>query len=155
MKKKYEFLPHTADVRVRAYGGSLEEAFTNSAYAVTDVVTDHTKIEKKVEKEFVVESESQESLLYDFLEQFLVLIDSDGFLLREILELQIQELSIESVGTSDSVAGSGGYKLSAKFVGDKYSDKYETKTHVKAITYEEMSIVENDGEWVIGFIVDI
>ena len=73
--KPYKFLPHTADVRIEAYGKSLEEAFTNSAYATTDVVTDHSKVAAVVEKEFTAKGENQESLLYDFLEQFLILID--------------------------------------------------------------------------------
>ena len=136
--KPYEFLPHTADVRIKATGKTLEEAFQNSAYAMTDVVTDHSKVEKKVEKEFTLESENQESLLYDFLEQFLILIDSDGFLLSEIKELKIT-----------------GNNLSVKFVGDTYSEKYDTKTHVKAITYQEMSIEEQNNQFVIQFILDI
>ncbi len=136
--KPYKFLPHTADVRIEAYGKSLEEAFTNSAYAMTDVVVDHLKVAGNVEKEFTAEGENQESLLYDFLEQFLILIDSEGFLLHEITSLRID-----------------GNKLSVKCIGDSYSDKYEIHTHVKAITYQEMSIEEVDGKFVIKFIVDI
>ena len=136
--KRYKFLPHTADVRIEAYGKSLEEAFTNSAYAMTDVVVDHLKVRGVVEKEIVAEGENQESLLYDFLEQFLILIDSDGFLLHEITSLKIS-----------------GNKLSLKCIGDKYSEKYDIHTHVKAITYQEMSIVENENGFVIKFIVDI
>ena len=48
--KPYEFLPHTADVRIVARGKDSAEAFGNAAYAMTDVVTDHFKIEKKIEK---------------------------------------------------------------------------------------------------------
>ena len=136
--KPYKFLPHTADVRIEAYGKSLEEAFTNSAYATTDVVTDHSKVAAVVEKEFTAKGENQESLLYDFLEQFLILIDADGFLLHEIKSLEIS-----------------GNKLSVKCVGDSYSEKYSVHTHVKAITYQEMSIGEEDGKFVIKFIVDI
>ena len=135
--KPYEFLPHTADVRIVARGKDLNEAFTNSAYAVTDVVTDHTKIEKKIEKKIMVKSEDKKSLLYDFLEEFIVLIDSEGFLLAEVKELKIID-----------------NKLTATVIGDTYSDKYETKTHVKAMTYQEMSVEEKDNVE-IRFIVDI
>ncbi len=136
--KPYEFLPHTADVRIVARGKDLAEAFGNAAYAMTDVVTDHFKIEKKIEKKISVKSENQESLLYDFLEEFLILIDSEGFLLAEILEIKID-----------------GLKLVARIVGDTFSEKYETKTHVKAMTYQEMIIKEESDGVEIRFIVDI
>ena len=136
--KPYEFLPHTADVRIVARGKDISEGFMNAAYALTDVVTDHTKVAGNIEKEIKVESENRESLLYDWLEEFIVLIDSDGFLLAEIEEIKIV-----------------GNKLVAKVVGDVYSDKYETKTHVKAMTYQEMDIKEEVDNVEIKFIVDI
>ena len=46
--KPYEFLPHTADTRIRATDKTLAEAFTNAAYATTDTITDHTKIKSTV-----------------------------------------------------------------------------------------------------------
>ena len=85
--KSYEFLEHTADIKVRAYGKTLEQAFINAAYALTNIVT-KDKIKKIIEKTIKVESEDEKSLLYDFLEQFLILIDSEGFLLAEIKELK-------------------------------------------------------------------
>ncbi len=138
MKKPYEFLPHTADVRIRAYGKNLEEAFINSAYAMTDVVVDHSKVKSSVEKEISVESENEESLLYDFLEQFLVLIDSESFLLNKVISLKISE-----------------NKLTAKVSGDTHPENYDIHTHVKAMTYQEMSIKKEKDKVTIGFIVDI
>ena len=134
----YQFLPHTADVRIEANGKNLEEAFTNCAYAVTDVMVDHTKVKARVEKEIIVTSENQESLMYDFLKQFLILLDSEGFLLSEVKGLTIKN-----------------NHLTAQIVGDNNPEKYEHKTHVKAITYQEMKIEESKKGFLIHFIVDI
>jgi len=136
-KKSYEYLEHTADIKVRAYGDSLEEAFVNSAYALTGIVT-KDKIKKTAEKKIEVESEDEKSLLYDFLEQFLILIDSEGFLLSEIKEIKIT-----------------GNKLTALALGDNDIDNYETDTHVKAITYQEMEIKKENNKYMIQFIPDI
>jgi len=136
--KQYEYLSHTADIKVRAYGKTLEKAFKNSAYALTDIITDHTKIKKSVEKKIKVESENPEALLYDFLEQFLILLDSEGFLLAEIKELKINNL-----------------KLTATIAGDTHPEKYETKTHIKAITYQEMQIKKEKDIYTIQFVPDI
>lgn len=136
--KPYQFLPHTADTRIRATGKTLAEAFTNAAYATTDTITDHTKIKPAAEKTIQLESENQESLLYDFLEQFLILLDSEGFLLHEVKEIAIDHL-----------------KLTAKIIGDTHPENYEIRTHVKAITYQEMSIKKEKGRYVLQFILDI
>jgi SHS2 domain-containing protein len=36
----YEYLEHTADVRFRAYGKSLEQAFENAALAMLNVMVE-------------------------------------------------------------------------------------------------------------------
>lgn len=136
--KSYEFLPHTADTRIRAYGKTLAEAFTNCALATTDTITDHTKIKPITTKTIKVKSENKESLLYDFLEQFLILLDSEGFLLNKVKELKIKDL-----------------QLTATIIGDTHPEKYQIRTHVKAITYQEMSIQKEKDLYVIKFILDI
>ena len=136
--KKYKFLPHTADAKFQAYGKTLEEAFINAAYAMTDTITDHTKIKPAVEKVINIESENNEAMLYDFLEQFLILLDSEGFLLNKVKKLEIK-----------------GNKLTAKFTGDTNPDEYDIETHIKAVTYQEMFIKKEKGQYVIQVIVDL
>ena len=140
--KKYGFLPHTADVKFRAYGATLEKAFTNAAYALTDTMTDHRKVKAKVSKEIEVESENREALLYDFLEHFLIFVDTDGFLLSKV-----KAIKIEQKGKT--------YKLTAKVVGDKQNHKYEIATHIKAVTYQQMQIKKIDDKYILQVILDI
>ena len=45
MKPRYEQLEHTADVALRVYGGSLQELFTNAAYAMFSQLADLTQIQ--------------------------------------------------------------------------------------------------------------
>lgn len=135
---QYKFLPHTADVKFQAFGKTLEEAFKNCAYALAETITNYKKVRPRIEKTINIESENQESLLYDFLEQFLVLLDSQGFLLNRIESLKIT-----------------GHKLTAKIVGDTHPEKYEIDTHIKAVTYQEMFIIQENGQYVIQVILDI
>ena len=37
---KFEFLEHTADVYIAAYGKNLAEAFENAAFAMSNVMTE-------------------------------------------------------------------------------------------------------------------
>ncbi|MEE9525154.1 MAG: archease [Candidatus Woesearchaeota archaeon] len=135
--KQYEFLPHTADVKFRAYGKTMEEAFSNAALALAKIITDD-KVEENIEKEISVEAEDEKALLYDFLEQFLILIDSENFLLSKVKELKID-----------------GLKLKAKIVGDTELDKYEINTHIKAITYQEMEINKEKDKYMVQVIPDL
>ena len=50
--RKYEFLDHTADAKFRAYGKNLEQAFTNAALALTNLVTDSAKVKPNIKHIF-------------------------------------------------------------------------------------------------------
>jgi SHS2 domain-containing protein len=54
---KFEFLEHTADVYIAAYGKSLEEAFENAALAMFEVMTDTEKVSPDMENSVEVEAE--------------------------------------------------------------------------------------------------
>lgn len=140
--KPYEYLPHTADVKFIARGKTLEKAFENAAYALTDTITDHTKIKQTEKQSFFVESEDEKSLLYDFLEQFIILLDSEGFLLNKIESLKITP-------KGDKLT------LICKIVGDIQNDKYEIKTTIKAVTYQQMEVKKANGEYKLQVILDI
>lgn len=138
---KYEFLEHTADVKFKAYGKDLEEAFTNCAYALADTITDHEKVNGRIEKEIEVEAHNEEALLYDFLEQFLVLLDSENFLLHEVKSISIKK--------------NKNYEVTARIAGDNKPKEYEIETHIKAVTYQEMFIKKEKDRYVIQVILDI
>lgn len=140
--KTYEFLEHTADVKFRAYGKTLEEAFTAAAYAYADTVSDHTKIKKNITKTISIESEDNKSLLYDFIEQFIVLLDTDDFLLSEIKEIKITKKENK-------------HQLTAEVIGDTNPSDYEINTHVKAMTYQEMKIEKTDKGFMLQVVLDL
>ena len=134
----YKFLPHTADVKFQAKGKTLAEAFKNCAYALTETITDYKKIKPTTEKTIEIESENQESLLYDFLEQFLILLDSENFILNKIKSLTIKD-----------------NKLQATITGDTHPENYEIETHIKAVTYQQMFIKKENNQYIIQVILDI
>tara|TARA_Y100000310_G_scaffold344510_1_gene457646 strand:- start:708 stop:1118 length:411 start_codon:yes stop_codon:yes gene_type:complete len=135
---KYEFIDHTADAQFRAYGKDLEEAFSHSAEAMYAVMVDPASIDQKVEKKVSAKGEDIKSLLYDFLEQLLVLLNG-GFLLHSVKEISI----------------SNDKALKATVIGDMYKEKYDVTSEVKAITYHEMEIKKVKGKVMVQVIVDI
>jgi SHS2 domain-containing protein len=138
--KPYKYLEHTADVKFQAFGKTLEEAFSNAALASFNVITDTAKVEPRITKEVKVESNTKESLLYDFLEELLFLLDAEGFLLHEIRDL--------------SIAKNKKFSLKCKAIGDRYTTQ-EVYGNIKSITYSEMFIKKQKGLYVLQVVLDI
>jgi len=140
--KPYIYLSHTADAKFRAFGASLEEAFKNAAYAMTDIIIDQKKIKSVLMQKISIKSEDEKSLLYDFLEKLLILIDTKRFLLAKVSKLNIEKTS-------------KGFSLAAELSGDNHPENYETKTTIKAVTYQEMEIIRKKGNVILQVVVDI
>jgi SHS2 domain-containing protein len=94
--KKYQFLEHTADAKFQAFGQSLEEAFSNAAYATVSLMWDRGKIARKIQKPIKVQGRDLEQLLVNFLEEILYLLDSQMFLLHE-MEIHTTDLFMVQV----------------------------------------------------------
>lgn len=140
---KYEYLPHTADVKFRAYGKTLEEAFANAAFALYNVMVDTGKVKVKATKKIAAGGDDLPALLQQFLEQFIILLDTDNFFLSKIKEISIKKSS------------SRNYSLSAVAIGDE-AKNYETiGPQVKACTYNSMFVKKQAKEWVVQVVVDI
>ncbi|MBD3204023.1 hypothetical protein GF327_07010 [Candidatus Woesearchaeota archaeon] len=141
METKFKYLPHTADAMFRSYGKGLNQAFENAALAMYNIITETKKIKPKKKKEIFVSAKRKESLLYDFLEEFLFLLDTQGFLLNKIEKLSIEKYK-------------GKYNLKAEAYGDHYKN-YEVSGNIKSITYNEMFIREKGDSVVIQAVVDL
>lgn len=139
--ERYRFLDHTADAKFQAFGNTLEEAFCNAALATASLMWDWEKIEKKVEHQVEVQGRDLKQLLCGFLEEIVYLLDSRSFLMGVPERVRLDKKG-------------GLYTLKALFKGDQYSDKYEIHGDVKAITYNEMEIEDNDG-FMVQVVVDI
>lgn len=164
---KYKFLPHTADIKFQAFGKTLEEAFLNSALALREVMYDKLKVKETIKKKISVKGKDKESLLYDFLEEFLYLLDAEDFILSKIKSIKITRISItdktKKIIKSKAEADRGdiinnkelyNYKLIAEVIGDD-ADNYNFTNNVKAITYNEMKIWIEKNKYACQVVVDV
>lgn len=135
---KFKFLEHTADIKFRAFGKTIEEVFENSALAMFNAMYDG-KIKEKRKFKIDVEGKDFESLLYNFLEELLFLFDSEYFFVGEIKNLKIDKEHL---------------KLSAEVIGDN-AENYEIHIDIKAITYNEMFVKQEKNKWVIQVVLDV
>ena len=141
-KKRFEFEDHIADVVVVAYGDSLEEAFENAALALFEVMTDITTVEPRREDVFEVEGFDELSLLYSWIETFIVAFDVDLKLYSTFKIEKIEKIK-------------DGFKLRGKAWGETFnSAKHPSRSEVKAVTYHEMEILRKKGIQ-LRFILDL
>ena len=135
----YKFLEHTADVKFRAEGKTLELAFKAAALALREVITKNPKIKikSKIAKKIKVKGKDNEALLYNFLEEFLYLLDAKDFLLGKINKINIKD-----------------NKLEAEIVGDKASN-YKFSNDVKAVTYNQMYVKKDKNKYICQVVLDV
>lgn len=133
----YKFLEHTADVKFRADGMSLEKMFSSAMDALNETIRGDIKILEQKEKSFEVDGKDNEELLYNFLEEFLVLLDSEDFLVVGIKEISIDDNKLKCVVVGDS------------------AENYKFTNDVKAVTYSEMVVGEKKGKFYCEVVLDV
>jgi len=136
--QKYKFLEHTADIKFQAFGNSLEEVFSNCAVVMSKTIC-NKKINPKKVKKIKIKGSDLQNLLYTFLEEFLFLFDSEGFILSKILNIKID---------------SGKLLLDAEISGDS-AENYKIDSDVKAITYNEMFVRKEKNKWTAQVVLDV
>lgn len=124
---RYELLDHTADVMIKAHGSTLEECFENAAYALTDQMVDASRVKPEIEMTFQVTGEDPESLLYNFLSEFLYL--------RDAKHLVFSTFKVRIEGNS----------LSCSAKGETYEARRHGPRHdVKAVTYHMLHVDQTE-----------
>ncbi|XP_035921098.1 protein archease isoform X4 [Halichoerus grypus] len=99
--RKYEYLDHTADVQLHAWGDTLEEAFEQCAMAMFGYMTDTGTVEPLQTVEVETQGDDLQSLLFHFLDEWLYKFSADEFFIpREVKVLQIDQrnFKLRSIG---------------------------------------------------------
>jgi SHS2 domain-containing protein len=137
----WEFLEHTADLKIRATGNTLEETLSESAKALTEAIAGKSKIEPKSERTFTVIVRDPQILVHDFLGRLIYMFSTEQMLFSEF-QLTLKEAI--------------GYKLVVKAKGEKYDAKrHKLLKEVKAATYHDMKVDEEKGKgWTIEVVCD-
>ncbi len=124
--RHYEFVEHTADIAIRAYGDTLEDAFAEAAQGMFDIITDSAKVERQRKIEFTVEAIDRESLLVNFLSQLIVI--------HEIERVVLGHFEVKLAGQSS---------LSVISHGEPFDPaRHGQGIHVKGVAYHMLEIRE-------------
>ena len=140
--KNYKFLDHTADIIFEATGKSVEELFENCGLALEETMVNLESIKHKEEYNITLETDSIESLLYDFLSELLFIKDTEGLLFNKFKITIIHK--------------NKKHEIIATCVGEKINrTRHELFNDTKAITKHQFKIENENGKWKASIIVDI
>ncbi|XP_055146940.1 protein archease-like [Symphalangus syndactylus] len=90
VNRKCEYLDHTADVQLHAWGDTLEEAFEQCAMAMFGYTTDTGTVEPLQTVEVETQGDDLKFLLFHFLDEWLYKFSADEFFIpREKFQITI------------------------------------------------------------------
>ncbi len=143
----YELIPHTADLKIRAYGVNLQELFANAMKGMFAAIKpqgshityqDETPIVHKFtsERHLVVHAPDQELLLIDFLSECLYLSDIHN---EAYFDIRFNALSQTEVDARIFGVAIDGFEV----------------VEIKAVTYHDLELVKVGDMWRATIVFDI
>ena len=118
----------------------MKEAFQIAGISVIETILDSTKVDEIDSRKLVVKGKDLKYLLYNWLEEIIILTITDGFAGKRI---EIDILRNEN------------YEIHAEVFGEAINlKKHEFKVEIKSPTFHEMEIKEND-KIVMKYLLDL
>ncbi|MBA4437383.1 MAG: archease [Nitrosopumilaceae archaeon] len=136
----YKFLDHATDAIIEVRAKDLKEAFSVTADAVINLTLDQHKVEEKEQREFLAQGKDLRYLLFSWLEEIPFLLITEGFAIKRI--------EFDIIQNQD-------YKINATAYGEPLDfKKHNFKVEIKAPTFYEMEIKQNEGVF-MRFLLDL
>ena len=128
-QKPYEVFEHTADVGLHAWGRTLSELFVHVAQGMESLMVAPEQVRVRVRREIVATGHDEVSLLIAWLNELIVLFDTEYLLFRQF---EIDDIS--------------GTYLKGHASGEPYdTQRHDLGSAIKAVTWHEAA-VERTGE---------
>ena len=135
----YEFFEHTADVGMRASGGSLAELFAHAARGLVALVAEDSALRPVEARAVRLRAASVEALLHAWLTELLVWFDTDRFLPAEY-----------ALGSVSATA------LEGEVCGERFDlARHTYGTEVKGVTRHQFHVQQHADRWEAQVIFDV
>ena len=136
----YKTLEHATDAIIEVTADNLEEAFQTAGISVIETILDSSKVDETNSKKLVVKGKDLKYLLYNWLEEIIILTITEGFAGKRI--------------TVD-ILRNENYEIHAEVFGEAIDlKKHQFKVEIKSPTFHEMEIEEND-KIIMKYLLDL
>lgn len=131
----YEIVAHTADVRIRVSNGRLDGLFEDAARALVSISEVEVDPGSTITRALKIESADPTSLLVDFLNELLAILQIDRLAFARFERSRIEGENLEAVAT---------FGTARTWIED-----------VKAVTYHEADVTFDGELWSTMLVLDI
>ncbi len=135
---RYLPIDHTADLGLQVWGRTLPELYANAAEGMASLYYNPDAVRPLEKRAVAVEGYDCEEVLVHWLSELLYLVEVHSFLPSRF---EIAELD--------------DTHLRAEVAGEPFDpQRHEWRTGIKAVTYHEIQVREEEGEWTVVIIFD-
>ena len=137
MNTRYHFeeIEHTADIAIRIRGRDLAELFANAAYGMACQLADPDAVTQTNEQQIELDGYDTETLLVSWLEELLYLGERDECVFTTFDMLEVAPTQLRAVVRGGRVQEYGA--------------------HIKAVTFNELEIVQTDTGYETTVVFDV
>src|SRR5258706_14984527 len=137
--KKYRITTHQSELAVRITGNSQADLFTNSAFALFDVMTDIANVETKEAIPLEVEGSDRDDLMVNWMRELLYLYQASGYLLREFKIVEVKDTMVK-----------------AEVSGEKIDpDRHEIKQEITTVAFHKSGMANTGNQWIAQLIFEL
>ena len=134
----FQFIDHTADAGILVKAPTLEGIFETAALGFSELITRVDSLNCLIQRQFRLQEEDMETLLVSWLQELLYLLDTEDLIFGRF-QVHLKDLALE-----------------ASAWGEVFDQKiHPMKTEIKAVTYHQLEVVEDDQGWKAQVIFDI
>ena len=135
----YKYLEHSTDALIEVRAPNLIKAFEVAGQSVVQTIIDDTKVDESIQKKLTVEGKDLDYLLYNWLEEIIILTITDGFAIKRF-KLDVKKEP---------------FVINAELFGENIDiKKHGFKVEIKSPTFHEMEIDEGD-ETRLKYLLDL
>ena len=134
----WEHFPHRADVGIRGFGQTKNQAFEQAAIALTAVITDPADVQPDETIQINCQADNDELIFVDWLNGIIYEMDIRKMLFSRF-EVHLEQNTLN--------ATAWGQQIDIK--------KHQPTVEVKGASYTALSVRQENGTWTAQCIVDV
>ncbi len=133
-----EWIDHTGDLAMRIRASRMEDIFVEAAEAMFRQIADLAETTPSLETVVELEIDSPETTLREWLGELLYNFSTEGRIYSEF-DVQLEQKRFRGVAR-----------------GEPYdARRHPLRTELKAVTYHQLRVEQEDNEWVAQVIFDV